>query len=314
MTGSPPTVILFHSDTSDPRWPDAIQRALPDCVVRRDLDGVAPQDVAAAVVWKHPPGMLEPLSGLRLIQVLGAGVDHVFTDPRLPPHVPIARLVDPGLAARMQEYVLLHTLALHRRLPETLRAQQERRWTFIPPAPPQQTCVGILGLGELGRACASALSAIGFRVKGWSRTRKTDLPFETYAADAELPAFLRQCDILVLLLPLTAQTRDLVDADFLKEVRPDAALINVGRGPLIDDAALLAALDDGRLRHAVLDVFRQEPLPAGHPFWTHPKITITPHNSSATNPDTAIAQVTDNIRRVLSGLPPLHVVDPQAGY
>lgn len=314
MTGSRTPVILFHSEASDPRWPDAIQRALPDFEVRRSLDGVAPEDVAAAVVWKHPPGMLEPLTRLKLIQVLGAGVDHFLADTRLPEGVPIARLVDPGLTARMSEYVLLHALALHRRLPESARAQREGRWLFIHPQPPQASRVGLLGLGQLGGACAATLSAFGFEVAGWSRSPRPGLPFETYAGQGELPAFLRRCDILVLLLPLTAQTRDLVDARFLAEVRPGAALINVGRGALVDDAALVAALDTGRLRHAVLDVFRQEPPPPGHPFWTHPAITMTPHNSSATNPDTATEQVTRNIRRAVSGEAPLNLVDPRAGY
>ncbi|MEP9355817.1 glyoxylate/hydroxypyruvate reductase A [Xanthobacter sp. KR7-65] len=309
-----PHVILFHSAASDPRWPDAIRRALPDFEVRTNLEGIAPEDVAAAVVWKHPPGMLAPLARLKLIQVIGAGVDHVFTDPFLPRHVPIARLVDPGLTARMSEYVLLHALALHRRMDETVRAQDERRWEFIAPAPPARTCVGILGLGHLGLACATTLRAMGFRVIGWSRTRKADLPFETYAGADGLAAFRNACDVLVLLLPLTAQTQGLVDSRFFDDLRAGAALINVGRGGLIEDDALLAALDDGRLRHAVLDVFRQEPLPADHPFWTHRRITVTPHNSSATDPDTAIEQVVENVRRAVSGERPLHLVDPSAGY
>ncbi|WP_165933819.1 NAD(P)-dependent oxidoreductase [Aquabacter spiritensis] len=258
--------------------------------------------------------MLEPLSNLRLIQVLGAGVDHVLADTRLPKGVPIARLVDPGLTARMTEYVLLHTLALHRRLDMSARAQKDRRWDFIPPAPPERCCVGILGLGQLGLSCASALSGVGFKVIGWSRSRKEGLRFETYAGPGGLSAFRRQCDVLVLLLPLTAQTCGLVDARFLEDVQDGATLINVARGALVEDADLIAALDGGRLRHAVLDVFRQEPLPADHPFWIHPRITVTPHNSSATNPDTALDRITENIRLAMAGLRPLDLVDPGAGY
>ncbi len=314
MTAHRRQVILFHSEFSDPSWPDTIQRALPDFDVRRSLDGVAPEDVVAAVVWKHPPGLLEPLSNLKLIQVLGAGVDHFLADDRLPKGVPIARLVDPGLTDRMTEYVLLHTLALHRRLAETDRAQRERRWEFIHPAPPSRSCVGILGLGHLGLSCATALSALGFRVVGWSRSPKPKHKFSTYAGPDQFSGFLRRCDILVLLLPLTPQTRDLVDAGFFENVREGAALINVARGALVVDADLVSALDSGRLRHAVLDVFRQEPLPVDHPFWGHPRITMTPHNSSATNPETAIGQVTGNIRRALSGVPPMNIVDPGIGY
>lgn len=314
MTEHRRQVILFHSEFSDRSWPETIRRALPEFEVRRTLEGVAPEDVKAAVVWKHPPGMLEPLSSLKLIQVLGAGVDHFLTDERLPKGVPIARLVDPGLTDRMTEYVLLQTLALHRRLAESGKAQQERRWEFIYPAPPSRTSVGILGLGNLGMSCASALSAWGFNVIGWSRSHKESDKIRTYAGEGELPDFLRQCDVLVLLLPLTPQTSCLVNAEFFANVREGAALINVARGALIVDADLIAALDSGRLRHAVLDVFRQEPLPVDHSFWAHPRITVTPHNSSATNPETAISQVTENIRRALSGRPPMNLVDPGVGY
>ena len=314
MSGSRPPVVLFHSEASDQRWPDALQRALPDYEVRRTLAGVAPEDVVAAVVWRHTPGMLEPLYKLRLIQVLGAGVDHFLSDTKLPKGVPIARLVDPGLTARMTEYILLHTLALHRQSAESARAQRERRWEFLHPMPPEQSCVGILGLGNLGLATATALAGLGFKVVGWSRTQKQNVPFKTYVGDAGLSELRRQCDIVVLLLPLTPQTDGLVDAEFLAELREGAALINVARGALIVDGDLIAALDSGRLRHAVLDVFRQEPLTSDHPFWTHPRITVTPHNSSATNPDTAIDSVTENIRRAVSGMAPLNLIDPGVGY
>jgi glyoxylate/hydroxypyruvate reductase A len=314
MTRDRRPVILFHSELSDPSWPETIERSLPDYEVCRHLDGVAPEDVEIAIVWKHPPGLLAPLTNLKLIQVLGAGVDHFLSDRRLPTGVPMARLVDPGLTERMTEYVLLHTLALHRRLEETRQAQREARWRFIHPEPPSQSCVGILGLGHLGAACADVLSGYGFRVIGWSRSPKQGNAFATYAGESDLPAFLNQCDILVLLLPLTAQTSDLVDGAFLANLREGSALINVARGGLIVDEDLLAALDTGKLRHAVLDVFREEPLSPEHPFWLHPKLTITPHNSSATNPQTAIAQVTENIRLALSGAPVLNEINRSLGY
>lgn len=314
MREAAPRTILFHSEVSDPRWPARIQHALPEFRVVRNLDGVAARDVAAAVVWKYPAGMLEPLWSLRLIQVLGAGVDHVLADTRLPRGVPIARLLDPALVARMKEYVVMQTLALHRRSHETASLQREQRWQYVHPTPPEQCCVGIMGLGALGLACATALSALGFDVIGWSRSRKDSASIETYAGLEELSAFRRRCDIVVVLLPLTAATRDLIDRAFLEDLSEGAALVNVARGALVVDDDLIAALDQGRLRHAVLDVFRQEPLPAGHPFWRHPRITITPHNSSATNPETALDQVIGNIRRAMSGAPPLNIVDPVVGY
>jgi glyoxylate/hydroxypyruvate reductase A len=171
-----------------------------------------------------------------------------------------------------------------------------------------------MGLGVLGRSCAGALAGVGFNVIGWSRSRKPHIAVETYIGAEGLDAFKRRADILVLLLPLTSATENLVDARFLAGVRDGMALINVGRGALIVDDALIGALDAGRLRHAVLDVFRTEPLPAEHAFWSHPKITITPHNSSATNPATALGQIVENIGRAMAGDEPLHLVNPVIGY
>jgi glyoxylate/hydroxypyruvate reductase A len=306
--------ILFYSEASDPSWATELQKVLPAFVVRTRPEDTDPPDVVAAIVWKYPAGMLKQFENLRLIQVLGAGVDHLWSDHCLPKHVPIARLVDPGLTARMTEYVLLHTLALHRRLPELRNAQCKGTWHYLHPRPPADTCVGIMGLGVLGRSCADALAGIGFNVIGWSRSRKPNMAAQTYIGVADLGEFKRRADIIVLLLPLTSATENLIDSHFLDGVRDGAALINVGRGALIVENALIAALDGGRLRHAVLDVFRTEPLPAEHIFWSHPKITITPHNSSATNPATALGQIVENIRRAMAGEKLLHLVDPVIGY
>jgi glyoxylate/hydroxypyruvate reductase len=306
--------ILFYSEASDPSWPTELQKAFPTFAVRTRPEDTDPTDVVAAIVWKYPAGMLQQFANLRLIQVLGAGVDHLWSDPCLPKHVPIARLVDPGLTARMTEYVLLHSLALHRRLPELRSAQCKNTWRYLHPRPPADTCVGIMGLGVLGRSCAAALAGIGFNAIGWSRSRKSNMAVQTYIGAADLDEFKRRADIIVLLLPLTSATENLIDSHFLAGVRDGAALINVGRGALIVENALIAALDAGRLRHAVLDVFRTEPLPAEHAFWSHPKITITPHNSSATNPATALGQIVENIRRATAGEKLLHPVDPLIGY
>src|SRR5262249_55695320 len=289
-------------------------KAFPAFSVRTRPEDTDPTDVVAAIVWKYPAGMLQQFANLRLIQVLGAGVDHLWSDPGLPKHVPIARLVDPGLTARMTEYVLLHSLALHRRIPELRDAQRNYTWRYLHPSPPADTCVGIMGLGVLGHSCAAALAGLGFNVIGWSRSGKSNIAVQTYIGAAELSEFKRGADIIVLLLPLTSATENLIDSQFLAGVRDGAALINVGRGALIVEDDLIVALDAGRLRHAVLDVFRTEPLPAEHAFWNHPKITITPHNSSATNPVTALGQIVDNVRRATAGEKLLHPVDPVIGY
>jgi len=306
--------ILFYSEASDPSWPTELERAFPTFAIRTRPEDTDPGDVVAAIVWKYPAGMLQQFVNLRLIQVLGAGVDHLWADPCLPNHVPIARLVDPGLTARMTEYVLLHSLALHRRLPELRNAQSKKTWRYLHPRPPADTCVGIMGLGVLGRSCAAALAGVGFNVIGWSRSHKSNIAVHTYNGAADLEEFKRRADIIVLLLPLTSATENLIDSHFLAGVRDGAALINVGRGALIVEDALIAALDAERLRHAILDVFRAEPLPAEHAFWSHPKITITPHNSSATNPATALGQIVENLRRAMAGEKLLHPVDRVIGY
>jgi glyoxylate/hydroxypyruvate reductase A len=306
--------ILFLSALSDSSWPSALQSAFPDHQVVTRLPDASPETTVAAVVWKHPYGSLAAHENLRVLVNLGAGVDHIIGDPALPAGVPIVRLVDPGLTARMTEYVLMHCLALHRRVPELRKAQDERLWQFQAPAPPGRCCVGILGFGKLGQACARSLSAVGFEVIGWKRTPEEARGFAVYSGMDGLREFCARTDILVILLPSTAATRDLVDQRFFDRMKAGAALINVGRGDLLVEADLLAALNDGHLRHAVLDVFRTEPLTRDHPFWSHPRITISPHNSSATDPATAREHVIENIRRAFRGDELLDRIDPAIGY
>ncbi|MDF3856640.1 2-hydroxyacid dehydrogenase [Paracoccus pantotrophus] len=311
-TGTPS--ILFLSDVSDTSWPSALASAFPDHRVVTGLEDADPASTVAGLVWKHPYGSLSAYRNMRILINLGAGVDHIVGDPHLPANVPIVRLVDQGLTARMSEYVLMHCLALHRRDPELRAAQAERRWNFIVPLPTSATRVGILGFGKLGQACGEQLSNLGFNVIGWRRTQADVGRFDVRYGRNGLYDFLSLADIVVVLLPSTLETRNLLDRNFFSEMRCGAALINVGRGDLIVDTDLLAALDDGHLRHAVLDVFRTEPLPASHPFWTHPGVTITPHNSAATNPATALEQVSENLRRAFAGEPLLHRIDPAVGY
>jgi glyoxylate/hydroxypyruvate reductase A len=311
-TGTP--TILFLSEVSDKNWPSALARAFPEHRVATRLKDADPGNTVAAMVWKHPYGSLSAYRNLRVLINLGAGVDHIVGDPGLPAGVPIVRLVDPGLTASMAEYVLMHCLSLHRRAPELRAAQAECRWKFVAPAPTSSTCIGILGFGKLGQACAEQLSKVGFNIIGWKRTPGFADGYELHHGQDGLTTFCSRADIVVVLLPSTESTRNLLDRDVFGRMRKGAALINVGRGDLVVEGDLLTALDGGRLRHAVLDVFRTEPLPAEHLFWTHPRITITPHNSSATNPATALQQVSENIRRALAGEPLFNQIDPAAGY
>jgi glyoxylate/hydroxypyruvate reductase A len=311
----PSPALIFASNSDDPvAWSAALRAVMPELDVRVWPETGDVADVVAALVWRHPDGALNRFPNLKIVINLGAGVDPIFADPHLPRHLPIVRLVDPELTRGMTEYVTLHVLALHRRMPELGAAQRAARWHYVHPADTRRTRVGIMGLGNLGQDAAALLARIGFQISGWSRTPKAVAGVDCFHGRDQLPAFLADCDIVVCLLPLTAATENLIDAAVFGAMRAGAGFVNAGRGRVVVDDALLAALDTGRVRHAVLDVFRDEPLPPAHPFWRHPRVTITPHNATAGYPETAAPQIADNIRRVLAGQPPRNVVDRAAGY
>jgi glyoxylate/hydroxypyruvate reductase len=247
---------------------------------------------------------------------LGAGVDHILADPELP-DVPVVRIVDPDLTMRMTEYVVLHVLMHHRRQRLYDAQQRERMWREHEQAPANAVAVGVMGLGVLGRAAAVALARLGFRVAGWSRTPKALPDIETFHGDAGLDAFLRRTEILVCLLPATPATQGMLDRKLIRKLKRDGAgayLINAARGTLQVDADILAALEEGLLAGATLDVFAREPLPAASPLWRHPKVTITPHNAAVSDPRALAANVLRQIERFEQGLPLEHVVDRACGY
>ena len=242
---------------------------------------------------------------------LWAGVEGVVNNPTLTQ--PLARMVDPGLTEGMVEWVTGHVLRHHLGIDDQVRGL-DGEWRRAVPPLARDRRVGILGLGALGQACARALAALNFDVAGWSRSEKRLEGIAAHHGDAGLTAVLARSEILVTLLPLTPATEGLLDAARLAALPPGAVLVNPGRGGLIDDAALLAALDAGRLGHATLDVFRVEPLPPDHPFWHNPRVTVTPHIASETRPASAARVIAENIRRGEAGLPLLHLVDREAGY
>jgi glyoxylate/hydroxypyruvate reductase len=243
---------------------------------------------------------------------LWAGVERLVGNRTLA--APLCRMVDPGLTEGMTEYVAGHALRYHLGLDAVLAAQDgDWRPELVPPLARERP-VGVLGLGALGAACAAALSRLGFRVCGWSRRPRKIDGIDCRHGEVGLGEVLRRAEILVTLLPETPATENLLDATRLALLPPGARLINPGRGTLIDDEALLAALDTGALAHATLDVFRNEPLPPGHRFWSHPRITVTPHIAAATRPATAAPVIAENIRRAEAGLELLHLVDRDAGY
>ncbi len=199
----------------------------------------------------------------------------------------IVRLIDPELTRTMAEAVAAWTLYLHRDMPGYAALQTQRVWQPLPYRQPAECTVGLVGFGELGQASVQALQQLGFPVLAWSRTPKTASHLETFHGDDGLKHMLSRSDIVVCLVPLTPETRGLADSNFFAQMRPGASFINFARGPIVVADDLLAALDSGHLKHAVLDVFHTEPLPADNPFWGHPKVTVLPHISARTNPVTA---------------------------
>jgi glyoxylate/hydroxypyruvate reductase A len=300
-------------------WVARFQNVLPDRRIVTLDEPFDRRDVHYVASWKHPPGSLAGLPNLAAIFSLGAGVDHVMSDPRLP-EVPVVRVVDADLTQRMSEYVVLHCL-MHLRQTQRYAAQQrERVWRDDRDQPAAgDVRVGIMGLGVLGGDAAQKLKAIGFDVAGWSRSPRTVEGVATFAGDNGLDPFLARTDILVTLLPLTAATRGILNTRLFAKLAHDGRLggpvvINAGRGGLQVETDILAALDDGTLKAATLDVFETEPLPPDSPLWRHPAVTLTPHNAAISEPNAICARIADQIRRFEAGAPLDNLVDREVGY
>jgi glyoxylate/hydroxypyruvate reductase A len=300
-------------------WVRRFESLLPDRKVVTLGEPFDRRDVHYVVSWKHPPGSLAGLPNLAAIFSPGAGVDHLMGDDRLP-DVPIVRVVDPDLTERMSEYVVLHCL-MHLRQQRRYDAQQrEKIWREDdhPPAA-REVRVGIMGLGVLGSDAARKLKVMGFDVAGWSRSPKAVEGIATYAGEDGLDTFLKRTDILVALLPLTDETRGILDKRLFAKLARDGRLggpilINAGRGGLQVEADILASLDDGTLKAATLDVFETEPLPLDSPLWTHPAVTVTPHNAAVSEANAISAYIADQIRRFEAGEPLQNVVRRELGY
>jgi glyoxylate/hydroxypyruvate reductase A len=305
--------MFLSPDDPAEAWRAELRARIPELEVRIWPEVDDPAEIEIALVWRPPPGELARYPNLKAILSLAAGVDGLIADPDLP-DVPIARMVDPSLTRTMTEYVLVAVLRHHRELDRFERAQRAGTWAYAFPPQAAERRVGIMGLGELGAAAAGQLVAHGFQVSGWSRIPKSLEGVVSYAGHGELHPFLHRTDILVCLLPLTAETVGILDAATFAELPHGAFVINVARGRHLVEGDLIEALDSGHLAGATLDVFREEPLPSGNPLWGHPKVLVTPHVASYSVPATAADGVAADIRRVLAGVPPLHRVDRRKGY
>lgn len=315
--------ILLKTEANRERWVKALSSALPHLDVRlwpsdnnlsqAELADLK-RDVDYALVWNPQADFFDDLNQLKAVFSVGAGVDHLKKDLKLPAGVPVVRMVEESLATGMIEYVVYQVLRFHRQFHIYEQQQRELKWQPLTQVSPQQRRVGILGLGVLGQAVARQLVSLEFDVSGWSRSSKDVDRVRCYAGDSDLKAFLSQVDIIVCLLPLTDATRNIIDSQFLSQLPVGAFLINVARGGHLVEADLLQALDSGQIGAAALDVFQQEPLSAESALWTHPAVFITPHAAAQTGPETATKNIAEQIRRIQQGQQPLHVVDMARGY
>lgn len=308
-------IAIIHPSGNAQAWIDNLQAIDPSLEIQAWPNIDYDKSFETAIAWKQPPGELARLKGLRCVASLGAGVEHILSDPTLPPEVLVTRIVDRGLAREMTEYICMMTLIHKRQFLRQQVYQREKRWVKdVDEKKDSEARVGILGLGELGRDAAKALVALGMPVNGWSQTKKEIPGVQSFVGASEFEEFLRSSSVLVCLLPLTSQTENILSRKTFEKLPPNAFVINVGRGNHLVDEDLIEAIDMGHLSGACLDVFREEPLPREHPFWSHPKITVTCHVSSITNPKNVALQIASNHQRLLRNQPLVNQVDRQRGY
>ncbi|MDT8327276.1 MAG: glyoxylate/hydroxypyruvate reductase A [Roseovarius sp.] len=309
-----PVNVLFAARPE--RWETyeaPLKTALSEAGITAWLATDIPPDEVDYIVYAPNSGVEDftPFTRAKAVLNLWAGVEDVVGNPTL--HLPLARMVDHGLTQGMVEWVTGHVLRHHLGMDAHILGQDGVWRKDIPPLA-QDRRVTMLGLGALGQACTAALGLLGFAMTGWSRSQKQIDGVRCLSGEQGLRSALQVADILVLLLPLTDDTENILNHETLAYLPRGAVIVNPGRGPLIDDHALLAALDSGDIGHATLDVFREEPLPPKHPFWGHPQVTVTPHIASETRPKSASQVIAENIRRGEAGEPFLHLVNRDLGY
>ncbi|GAA0763534.1 2-hydroxyacid dehydrogenase [Psychroflexus lacisalsi] len=306
--------ILLVSTTRDPgKWAKTLKEKNVSLDIQIYPDVERPDDVEFAISWKHPEGLYKDFPNLKVIASMGAGVNHILKDDNLPEDVKVTRIVDDQLTKDMSEFVLLQCLAVSRNLFIHLQDQSEKQWKPKSYQTPKKTSVGIMGYGVLGQEAGKVLKANGFEVYGYANSSKIVDGVQVYGAD-ELDAFLNKTQILVCLLPVTSKTKGILDLQLFNKLKEDAYLINVARGEHLVEADLISAIDRGIIKGASLDVFQEEPLPEIHPFWNHPKIQITPHIASMTDPESVAKQLLENYEKMQNGETLMNEVDVEKGY
>jgi glyoxylate/hydroxypyruvate reductase len=307
--------ILFCSDSDPPEpWRRAFFRAFPSMAFRVWPDLGPPESIRYAVVWRPPAHLLGSLPNLKAVLVLGAGVDAALDDPALPRSVPVIRLLGAGMEEPMAEYAMYAVLHFQRHMHAYPQQQRDAVWRRIPWALAADWPVGVMGLGVIGGFIAGRFAACGYPVAGWVRGSRRHEGIEVFSGKKRLKDFLARSRVVINVLPLTAETQGILDASAFSAMPAGAYVVNIGRGPHVVDDDLIVALDSGQLAGAMLDVFREEPLPAKHPYWRHPKVIVTPHAAAPTIVDAAERQIIENVRRIERGEAPLGVVDRTKGY
>lgn len=295
-------------------WVEALGAALPDLDVRVWPEVENRAEIEYIIMSRIDEGEIATFPNLRFIATTNVGVDRLLADPALPPDVPVVRSVNAERTALMTGFILYNVIRHHRRHALHEANQRAHNWEMLKYPPPGEVGVGMMGLGVLSGAAARALAGLMYDVAAWTRTPKDEPGIANFVGPEQLAPFLARSDILVSILPQTTATNGLLNADTLALLPEGAYVINAGRGSLLDEEALLAAIDSGHLSGAALDVYAQEPLPADHPFWEHPRITMTPHDSCAGRARFSAEIVVENIRRDREGRPLIHTVDREAGY
>lgn len=307
-------IVVIRQDNKLDAWKKALVAKAPNTAIYSYLEEHPKDEITMACVWKQPAETLNKYPNLECIASFGAGVDFIFKDHSVPKHIPITRVVDPVLASDMSEFVLALILSFFKNLTTYRTDQLKKIWSPLEYKRISDATVGIMGLGALGEKLAEDLVKNQFRVIGWATSSKVIAGVEVYAGKSQRNTFLSRSNILVCLLPLTKETTGILNNKLFKELPKQSYVINVARGGHLVDEDLLEYVNNGHLAGAGLDVFHQEPLPAEHPFWNHPKIQITPHVASVSDINSVIPQLLENYRRLKEGLPLMNEVSREKGY
>lgn len=302
--------IISPGKNSD-SWIKVLKKYLPELEIQIYPEINSPEKVEIAMVWQHPPGILSDFPNLKMVSSMGAGVDHILSDQSIPKELPIVRIVDEKLTWSMTNYVVMGVLNFHRQIARYQKDQNLKIWDMSDSE--IEVKVGVMGVGALGSDVLDKLDQLGFPVFGYGFSEKYDFKYPYFSKD-KLELFLKEINVLVCLLPLTQDTEDILNANLFEKCNEGTFLINVARGKHLVDQDLIDSLDNGRLSGALLDVFREEPLPKDHPFWEHSKVQFTPHIASVTNPEAAGPQIVENINRLFSGEALKNQVNRKKGY